>query len=186
MSRFPFSTSAANAVNQPKIHDVYESGTGTWQYVVADLATMKAVIIDPVLNYDAASQSITTDSADFLLALVKETGYSIEYILETHAHADHLTAAKYLQGCLAQLQDQKPPICIGKRIGQVQKLFGTRYGIPAHEYEGIFDKLFDDDETFKIGGVTGNTLHLPGHTPDHLGYQIGGKTCFPLFGQPAF
>ncbi|GFF43298.1 probable metallo-hydrolase BURPS1710b_2304 [Aspergillus lentulus] len=158
---------------EPTIHNVFESKTGTWQYVVADPTTSTAVIIDPVLDYDPATQVITTESADALLSLIKEKGYKVDKILETHAHADHLTAASYLQRRLAQEQGHRPPIGIGKRIGQVQKLFGQRYGIPAQEYEDVFDKLFEDDETFKIGNLTAKAIHLPGHTPDHLGYRIG-------------
>jgi glyoxylase-like metal-dependent hydrolase (beta-lactamase superfamily II) len=159
------------------IHDVFEKTTQTWQYVVADPATSKAVIIDPVLDYDPVTQLITTDSADALLTLIKGKRFTIERILETHAHADHLTAASYLQKRLAQKQGCKPPIGIGKRISQVQKLFSQRYGVPAEEYEGVFDVFFDDDETFNIGQLEAMALHLPGHTPDHLGYKIGGKIC---------
>jgi glyoxylase-like metal-dependent hydrolase (beta-lactamase superfamily II) len=141
--------------------------------VVADPATSIAVIIDPVLDYDPATRTITTESADALLSLVKEKGYVVDRILETHAHADHLTAASYLQSRLAEEQGHRPAIGIGKRIGRVQKLFGQRYGVPADEYEGVFDKLFDDDEVFEIGELRATAMHLPGHTPDHLGYRIG-------------
>lgn len=159
---------------EPKIHNVFEDVTGTWQYIVADENTNSAVIIDPVLDYEPATQSITTKTADSLLALVEEKGYKIERILETHAHADHLTAASYLQKQLASKQGFKPSIGIGKRIDQVQKLFGKRYGLPSNEYETVFDKLFEDDESFQIGSLNAKVIHLPGHTPDHLGYQIGG------------
>jgi glyoxylase-like metal-dependent hydrolase (beta-lactamase superfamily II) len=161
---------------EPTIHDVFESKTGTWQYVVADPSTLTAVIIDPVLDYDPATQVVTTHTADSLLSLINEKGYKVDRILETHAHADHLTAASYLQNRIAQEQGYRPPIGIGKRIEQVQKLFDQRYGIPAEEYEGVFDKLFDDDETFNIGNLRAMATHLPGHTPDHLGYKIGGQT----------
>jgi glyoxylase-like metal-dependent hydrolase (beta-lactamase superfamily II) len=97
-------------------------------------------------------------------------------ILETHAHADHVTAASYLRKRLAQEQQgQAPPIGIGKRIDQVQSLFGERYCVAAQEYEHVFDKLFDDDETFSIGEMKAQAIHLPGHTPDHLGYKIGSE-----------
>ncbi|KAH0845724.1 hypothetical protein AYO21_05933 [Fonsecaea monophora] len=163
----------AAAPQQPIVHDVFETKTGTWQYVVADPATKIAVIIDPVLDYDPATQALTTQSADTLLALVKDKGYTVDMILETHAHADHLTASSYLQHRLAQEQDRMPIVGIGKRIGQVQKLFANRYGVPREEYEGVFSKLFEDDETFNIGNLSATALHLPGHTPDHLGYKIG-------------
>jgi hypothetical protein len=175
-----YSTSATTT-KQPTIHNVFESNTGTWQYIVADPATSKAVIIDPVLNYDPCTQTITTTSADALLALVKEKGYMIERILETHAHADHLTSSSYLQKQLTQSQGFNPPIGIGKRIEQVQKLFGQRYGLAKDEWLGVFDKLFDDDETFSVGELTAKAIHLPGHTPDHLGYQIGGKPLAAQF-----
>lgn len=159
---------------QPVIHDVFESRTGTWQYIVADPATKAAVIIDPVLDYDRTTQLITTSSADELLRLVKEKGYRVLRVLETHAHADHLTAASYLQKRIAEEHGNKPQIGIGRRIGQVQDLFGQRYDVPSQERHGVFDKLFDDDETFSIGNLSATAIHLPGHTPDHLGYKIGG------------
>lgn len=169
----PNSTSSAST-KEPTIHNIFEPATGTWQYIVADPSAKAAIIIDPVLNYEPATQAITTTAADELLALVKEKGYQIERILETHAHADHLTASAYLQHQLNQTQGFKPPIGIGKRIAQVQNLFGLRYHIGKEEYEQVFDHLFDDDEKLTIGGLTATALHLPGHTPDHLGYQIGG------------
>lgn len=173
--RLSFSTNAS-APTKPTIHDVFESRTGTWQYVIADPSTLTAVILDPVLDYDPATQTITTQSADALLSLVKQHEYKIDRILETHVHADHLTAASYIQSRIAQDQGYRPPIGIGKRIKQVQQLFGRRYGIPPKEHEGVFDTLFDDDETFAIGSLNAMAIHLPGHTPDHLGYKIGGMT----------
>jgi glyoxylase-like metal-dependent hydrolase (beta-lactamase superfamily II) len=143
--------------------------------VVIDPSTQKAVIIDSVLDYDPSTQAISTETADALLFLISEKGYKIVKILETHAHADHLTAAAYLQKQIDQQQGYRPPICIGKRITQVQDLFGQRYGVPVEEYKGVFDKLFDDDESFEIGSLTATVMHLPGHTPDHLGYVIGGE-----------
>jgi glyoxylase-like metal-dependent hydrolase (beta-lactamase superfamily II) len=160
---------------EPTIHDVFESVTGTWQYVVADPSTLSAAIIDPVLDYGPTDQVITTSSADAILDLIRERGYKVDMILETHAHADHLTAASYLQKRLAQEQGHKPLICIGKRITGIQELFGQRYGVPFGEYQRVFDKFFDDDDVFHIGGLEAMAMHLPGHTPDHLGYKIGGK-----------
>ncbi|KAJ6028610.1 metallo-beta-lactamase domain protein [Penicillium herquei] len=165
-----FSTQTAPG---PTIHNIFERTTGTWQYIVSDESSGIAVIIDPVLDYDPSTQSITTHSADSLLSLIKEKGYKVERILETHAHADHLTAASYLQKQLMQIQGFQPSIGIGKRIEKVQKLFGKRYGLPSEEYETVFDKLFEDDEVFNIGSLSAKAIHLPGHTPDHLGYQIG-------------
>ncbi|KAL4890838.1 beta-lactamase-like protein [Aspergillus ambiguus] len=94
-------------------------------------------------------------------------------ILETHVHADHITAASYLQNRISQIQDQRPPIGIGSRIQKIQDLFSKRYGVPKEECKGVFGKLFDDDEIFNIGELKAQAIHLPGHTPDHLGYKIG-------------
>jgi len=168
---------AAAIAQQPIIHDVFETKTGTWQYVVVDPSTKKAVIIDAALDYDPATQTIAFTSADALLSLVREKGYMVDMILETHAHADHLSAASYLQCRLEQEQGDRPFIGIGKRIGQVQRLFGQKYGVPTEEMEGAFDKLFDDDEVFHVGNLQGMAMHLPGHTPDHLGYKIGGESA---------
>lgn len=159
------------------IHDVYEPNTGSWQYIVADTSSSHAIIIDPVLDFEAATAEITTKTADALLAVIDEEKYNVQMILETHAHADHLTAANYLRQRLARSQKQAPTVGIGKRIVDVQKFWAGRYNIPAEEYQGAFDKLFDDDETFHVGSLAGVAMHLPGHTPDHMGYMIAGKRC---------
>ena len=157
---------------EPIVHAVFEPQTSTWQYVVADPSTNVAVIIDPVLDFDQTRNTISTTSADALLALVEEKGYTVDRLLETHVHADHLTAAKYLQDRFAK-KGQRPEVGIGKRIGGVQERFAERYDIAREEYEGAFDKLFDDDEVFHVGELESKAVHLPGHTPDHMGYLIG-------------
>ncbi len=159
---------------EPIVHAVFEPQTSTWQYVVADPSTNVAVIIDPVLDFDQARNTVSTQSADALLALVEEKGYLVDRLLETHVHADHLTAAKYLQDRLAK-KGQRPEVSIGKRIGGVQERFAERYGIAREEYGSAFDKLFDDDEVFHVGGLESKAVHLPGHTPDHMGYLIGNN-----------
>ncbi|KAL3458217.1 beta-lactamase-like protein [Aspergillus heterothallicus] len=163
----------AAAENQPEVHSIFEHTTSTWQHIVADKSTSTAAIIDPVLDYDSGTREVSTASADLLLALVKKQAYSVTMILETHAHADHLTAAAYLQARLAQQQGFRPSIGIGARIDQVQHIFGRKYGICAKRYHNVFDRLFDDNETFTIGSLRAIAMHLPGHTPDHMGYKIG-------------
>ncbi|AEO70880.1 uncharacterized protein THITE_2122716 [Thermothielavioides terrestris NRRL 8126] len=159
---------------EPVVHPVFEPQTSTWQYVVADPSTNAAIIIDPVLDFDPARNTVSTKTADGLLALVKEKGYTIERLLETHVHADHLTAASYLQDRLAK-EGKRPPIGIGKRIGEVQQRFAKRYGIGMEECEGAFDNLLDDDEIFHVGNLEVKAVHLPGHTPDHMGYLVGSN-----------
>lgn len=160
-------------MTEPDIHTHYEPKTGTWQYVVADPVTKEAVIIDSVLDYDPATSQLSTSSADKLFAQVKERGYTVTHILETHAHADHLTASRYLQNKLQQGSDRRPDVCIGRRIKDVQKLFGAWYGIEPAELQDAFDHTFDDAEKFYVGKIQAEIVHLPGHTPDHIGYIIG-------------
>ncbi|GKT48520.1 beta-lactamase hydrolase-like protein [Colletotrichum spaethianum] len=161
---------------EPTIHDIFEQATSTWQYIVADPSTKAAVIIDPVLDFDPAKSTISTQTADSLLDVVLEEGYKVVGILETHIHADHLTASRYLQSRLRDAQNgAAPSICIGSRIGVVQERFGEKYGIAKEEYVDAFDWLLDDDEVFAIGELEATALHLPGHTPDHMGYMIGSN-----------
>lgn len=162
-------------MSEPTVHPLFEPVTGTWQYIVADSSTKKAVIIDSVLNYDPIKAKVTTESADAILEIVQDKGYHIDMILETHAHADHLTAASYLQSKLAKNQGSKPAIGIGSRIKQVQTLFGEKYGVLGKEYETVFDRFWSDDDEFAIGTLTARAVHLPGHTPDHMGYQVGSN-----------
>jgi glyoxylase-like metal-dependent hydrolase (beta-lactamase superfamily II) len=157
--------------SEPTIHSIFETVTGTWQYVVADAQSKQAVIIDSVLDFDPASSMLSTKAADQVLHLVLENGYTVTHILETHAHADHLTAARYLQSQLTPT----PLVGIGKRISKVQETFGERYSIPKGELVSAFDIAFADDEEFMLGSLRAKVLHLPGHTPDHIGYQIGSN-----------
>ena len=159
---------------EPKIHTIFEPVTGTWQYVVADEKEKDAVIIDSVLDYDKGTGNVSTGSADKILDLVARQGYSISKILETHAHADHLTASRYLQNVLEERRGNapSPQVCIGERIKQVQTTMAGIYGVPQSDLVNAFDHTFSDDETFNIGSIEARVIHLPGHTPDHLGYVI--------------
>ncbi|CCF34296.1 metallo-beta-lactamase superfamily protein [Colletotrichum higginsianum] len=162
--------------HEPIIHDIFEPSTGTWQYIVADLPTKAAIIIDPVLDFDPATSAISTQTADGLLEVIWELGYKVVGILETHVHADHLTAAKYLQSRLREAQaGAAPDICIGGRIKVVQERLSEKYGIEKEEFASAFDRFFADDEVFGIGKLEATALHLPGHTPDHMGYLIGSN-----------
>ncbi len=98
---------------------------------------------------------------------------AFRYILETHAHADHLTASRYLQNILTKPGEDGPLVGIGQRIEQVQRTMASIYDIPEVELQNAFDRTFADDSTFKIGSLEARVVHLPGHTPDHIGYVIG-------------
>lgn len=160
-------------VNKPDIYACFEAVTATWQYLVADPATRDAVVIDSVLDFNPISSQISTTTADGLLDLISKHNLTITRILETHAHADHLTAANYLQQKLISEGNPRPEICIGVRITEVQATFASKYQINSSELANVFDKLFKDNEEFMIGEIHAKVLHLPGHTPDHVGYQIG-------------
>ncbi|KUJ07028.1 Metallo-hydrolase/oxidoreductase [Mollisia scopiformis] len=158
---------------QPNIHTIFEPTTCTWQYIIACPTTSHAAIIDSVLDFNPSSNTISTTTADSLLSLVEEHKYTISHVLETHAHADHLTASYYLKQRLSPSQTSSPKICIGKRISTVQSTFGAKFSVPPQELENVFDHLWDDNEKFQIGDLTAEVLYLPGHTPDHVGYKIG-------------
>lgn len=160
---------------EAQVNACYEAKSGTWQYIIADPTTNEAVIIDPVLDFDAATSKITTESADQMLNLVTRQNYTISRVLETHVHADHLTAAAYLQDQLVKRGSKRPLICIGKRIGQVQSRFSARYHVDPGEMQRAFDYTFEDEEVFYIGKLKAHVIHLPGHTPDHIGYVIGSN-----------
>lgn len=158
---------------EPIVHPCFEQRTGTWQYLVADAQTKEAAIIDPVLDFDPSINTLSTSTADALLDIISSHAYTVTHILETHAHADHITASRYLQHKLRQRDQNYAQIGIGKRIGLVQRTLAQRYNVKASELDSAFDHLFDDDEHFALGGLDAYVIHLPGHTPDHIGYVIG-------------
>lgn len=167
----------------PMIKEFFHEPTGTFSYVVHDTATRKAAIIDSVLDYDHKSGRTRTRSADAIIAFVEANGLSVEWILETHAHADHLTAAPYLKRRLGGR------LAIGEGIRKVQTTFKKVFNLKDLNTDGVqFDHLFDDSESFAIGDLEGRVLATPGHTSDSVSYLIGdavfvGDTLFaPDFG----
>ena len=163
----------------PLIHSFFDPQTFTITYVVADPHTKDAVIIDSVLDFDAASGRLSSESADRVIELVRQEGYRIHWILETHAHADHVTAAQYLK---RELGGQ---IAIGERITDVQKVFAKVFDL-SEEFlvDGSqFDRLWKDGDTFNIGSLEARVIATPGHTPADVSYLIGdalfvGDTIF--------
>jgi glyoxylase-like metal-dependent hydrolase (beta-lactamase superfamily II) len=157
----------------------FHKSSSTYSYVVADAAARKAAIIDPALDYDAAAGRTGTASAQALVDYVRAQGWTLDWILETHAHADHLSAAQFIR------RELGGRLGIGDGIRQVQQTFKALYDLgPAFKTDGSqFDHLFRDGETFRIGGLDARVLATPGHTSDGITYVIGdaafvGDTLF--------
>lgn len=161
-----------------QIQAFFDEATNTVTYLVGDPATMQAVVIDPVLDFDPASGKISTRSADALLAAVADGGWTIALILETHAHADHLSAAPYLKARTGA------KIGIGEHIREVQTIFRTVFNAPDVSGDGSeFDLLLRDGEHIAVGELDVEVIHTPGHTPACASYRIGdalfvGDTLF--------
>jgi glyoxylase-like metal-dependent hydrolase (beta-lactamase superfamily II) len=164
---------------RPSVEGFFDEATNTVSHIVADPASGRAAIIDSVLDFDPASGRTRTDSADRLIAYVKAKDLSVEWILETHIHADHLSAAPYL------LDKLGGKLAVGAAIAQVQHTFGDLFNAePGFARDGSqFHHLFQDDEGFRLGGIPARAIHTPGHTPACMTYVIGdaafvGDTLF--------
>ncbi|MBL8836346.1 MAG: MBL fold metallo-hydrolase [Alphaproteobacteria bacterium] len=164
---------------QPEVKGFFDPATFTISYVVSDPRTRRAAIIDSVLDYDPKSGRTRTASADAIIAHVKEAGLAVDWHLETHAHADHLSAAPYLKQALGGR------IAIGEHITTVQRTFKTVFNAePGFATDGRqFDALLKDGETFAIGEFRARVMHTPGHTPACVTYVVGdsafvGDTLF--------
>lgn len=176
-------TAASNQVSAPQIQAFFDEPTNTVSYLVSDPATHKAAVIDPVLDYDHKSGKASTKAADAILAAAEKAGVEIVWILETHAHADHLSGAPYLK------LKTGAKVGIGERIREVQKIFRPVFNATDLSGDGSeFDHLFRDGETFEIGNLTAEVIATPGHTPACISYRIAdavfvGDTLFmPDFG----
>jgi len=163
----------------PSVKSFFDEPTNTVSYVVHDPATREAAVVDSVLDYDPAAGRTSFASADAIIAHVKAGGLTVTWLLETHAHADHLSAAPYLK---EQLGGR---LAIGREIIHVQNVFGKIFneGTAFARDGSEFDRLFEDGDTFQIGGLQAMALHVPGHTPADLAYVIGdavftGDTLF--------
>ncbi|MFE9084260.1 MBL fold metallo-hydrolase [Brevundimonas sp. NPDC003935] len=169
-------TQAAPSI--PHVVGVFDPATHTISYVAADPVTGAAAIIDPVLDFDPAAARTSTVSVDRLLAIVAERGWRLERVLETHAHADHLTGADVIRVRTGV------PIGIGERIKQVQKTFGDLFeALDVTPDAGVFDETYADGDRFRLGELEVEVLHTPGHTPACVSYRIGdalfvGDTLF--------
>lgn len=163
----------------PDIKAFFDPATYTVSYVVADPRTLECAIIDSVLDFDAKSGRTGTHSAAQIVDYVRQRGLAVRWILETHAHADHLSAAQYLKETLGGT------VAIGEHITDVQRIFGKAFNLPPDfSPDGSqFDHLFRDGETFMLGELPARVMHTPGHTPACATYLVGdaafvGDTLF--------
>lgn len=169
---------------KPDVKAFFDEATFTISYVVTDPETKKCAVIDSLLDFDQASGRTNTKSADELIAWVKAEGLTCDWIIDTHVHADHLTAAPYIKSQLGGVT------AIGDQISVVQKVFKAIFneGQKFHTDGSQFDHLFADGETYKVGNIEAKALHTPGHTPACMSHLIGdalfvGDTIFmPDFG----
>jgi len=163
----------------PTVTPFFHAATSTWSYLVADPGSRAAAIVDPALDFEPRAARTGTLFADAILAHVHEKKLEVAWILETHAHADHLSAAQYLKA------ETGAKVAIGRGITRVQSHFRDFYGLgTAFAADGSqFDRLWDDGDTFAIGAIEARVLATPGHTSDSLTYVIGdaafvGDTLF--------
>lgn len=170
-------------MNKPDVQAFHDEATFTITYVVSDPATGHAAIVDPVLDYDPASGRTSTDSADRVIDFVDAQQLDVQWILETHVHADHLTGAPYIRGKVGGRT------AIGADVSRVQESFKRIFNLRDLATDGSqFDQRFVDGNTFSIGGIEASVIATPGHTPACVTYVIGdaafvGDTLFmPDFG----
>ena len=159
----------ADKALRPTIAGFFDEATNTVTYVVSDPVTQKAAIVDSVLDYDAAAGRTSRGSADRVVEYVETNRLTVDWLIETHAHADHLSAAPYLQEKLGG------KLAIGREIVRVQEVFGKLFNAGSDfERDGSqFDHLFEDGECFSIGSLQAIALHVPGHTPADMAFVIG-------------
>jgi len=163
---------------RPEVRGFFDEASNTLSYLVSDPATRRAAVIDPVLDYDQATGKASVHSADAMLKAADEAALRIEWVLETHAHADHLSAAPYIK------LKTGAKVGIGEHIRKVQQIFRPVFNALDVSGEGSeFDHLFADGEKFRIGGLDASVIYTPGHTPACVSYRIGdavfiGDTLF--------
>ena len=166
-------------MSSPWVTGIHDPATGTITYIAADRAQRRAAVIDPVWDFEPKSGRLSMRSADRLSAFLEQEKLALDWILETHVHADHLSAAQLLKHRFGA------PIAIGRKVSIVQRRFADLYGIEGElrANGSQFDRLFEDGDRFSIGGIEAKVMHTPGHTPACISYVMGdaafvGDTLF--------
>lgn len=169
-------TSALPRKPRLQVESLLDPATSTFSHILWDQATAQCALIDSVLDYDAPSGRTETRNADRLIERVRALGLTVQWLLETHVHADHLSAAPYLQKALGG------QLAIGAHISTVQKTFGQLFnaGSEFARDGSQFDRLFNDGDHFQIGGLQATALHTPGHTPACMTYVVRDHSVDPL------
>ena len=166
-------TSPSRGADSPEVTGFYEPDTGSVQYVVSDPASKQAAIIDAVWNFDPHNARTSTESADEILAYVRARGLTVEWILDTHPHADHFMAAAYLKDKLGA------PQAIGDKVRAIAELWRGLYHLPqAFDLAAAFDRLFADGDGFKLGALDVRVMLSPGHTLASITYIVSGDAAF--------
>lgn len=151
------------------VHPFYDAATGSWSYVLANPGARACAVVDPVLDYDPATGVAGTAGADRLIEVVRANGYTVEWILETHVHADHLSAARYLKDCFVCAQ-----VAIGRGVVDMQARLLPEFDLHAPADGRQFDRLLDDGERVCVGHTCGRVMATPGHTPACVSYLFDG------------
>ncbi|BCX89401.1 hypothetical protein MIN45_P1773 [Methylomarinovum tepidoasis] len=160
-------------MTSPTVQPFFHDQSDTFSYVVSCPETRQCAIIDACLDFAYNAGRVSTQSADEIIAYVKDNGLTVQWILETHAHADHLSAAAYLKGKLGG------KIAIGEHVKEVQRFFKGLYDVDDVSGDGReFDRLFADGDTFRIGNVPVRVMHTPGHTPACITYVVNEECAF--------
>ncbi|MDP4639197.1 MAG: MBL fold metallo-hydrolase [Pseudomonadales bacterium] len=166
-------------ISKPQVTTFFDAVTNTFSYVVSDPASLACAIVDPVLNFDQASGTLSHEGADVIVEYVRTGGLEVQWLIETHVHADHLSAGHYLQGLLGG------KLMIGAGITTVQATFGEIFnaGADFRRDGSQFDRLLQDGDRYTVGSLSAYALHTPGHTPACMTHVIGdaifvGDTLF--------
>ncbi|MBV6657773.1 MAG: MBL fold metallo-hydrolase [Devosiaceae bacterium] len=173
------STYPSNARVEPEVKGFFDPATNTISYIVKDPGSTSCAVVDSVMDIDYAAGRITYDHADEIIADIEARGLTLEWLIETHVHADHLSGAPYIQSRLGG------KLGIGRNITVIQETFGKIFneGTEFQRDGSQFDRLFDDGDTYQIGAMTARAIHTPGHTPACMTHVVGnaafvGDTLF--------